>query len=139
MKVIPFLTVLVLCVTGCGNHSAIDEQKVVGSWQTDVPSKLSQVFAFRADHTYSIGDPNNPRIQTMTFGYWRLDGNHLTTDMRIVATNVAMGFGRSGMTNEERALIKSSVTVRISSITDSTMVWRDSLHFDGLTLKKVSQ
>lgn len=126
-----------MCVSGCGSQT-IDEQQIVGAWQTDVPTKLTQVFTFRADHTYTIGDPNKPKIPTLTFGYWRLDGNHLTTDMRLLATNSAMGFSSSEMTKEKSELINASATVRIASINDSTMVRRDSLHMDGLTLKKLS-
>jgi hypothetical protein len=98
MKIIPLFAVLILCVSGCGSHT-IDEQKVIGAWQLDVPSKYSQVFTFNADHTYTIGDPNKPKLPTLTYGYWRLNGNRLTTDMRILATNDLIA--KSEMTNEK--------------------------------------
>lgn len=131
MKIVSLFAVFALCASGCGNHS-IDEQKVVGSWQVVSPYPISVVYKFNPDHTYSIGDPSKtgkPIRFPAPCGHWRFDGNHLITDMGLMDTNNVQATS---------FLTSDSVSYRVTSITDSSMVWHDDTHLMGMTWKKIN-
>ncbi len=134
---IKFLVVIVLlCAAGCGRE-AIDEHKVIGAWRIDIPRKKSLVYDFREDHTYTMGTPDKAGVP---WGYWRLEGNRLTQDSRLLAANLHTNANtKTELVGERDMVANMTTTVTITSISDTEMTWRGDASFAGLTLKKVSQ
>lgn len=97
----------------------IEEAKLLGSWQADVPMTKS-VFTFHINHTFSLtGNGSN------LVGKWSLDGNYLVIDKQSwTSGNTAVNI--SGRTQR----------TKIAELTDSMLVLRN-FGGDATSMKRV--
>lgn len=122
---------LVLLLGGCG--SSLNESKLVGGWEADLPAPKRITYVFHNDHTYEMRVAGQAgSIQ----GNWKLEGATLEISLK--------SFGAYGMTNDLpalNALNSQKQKVRIAKLDDSIMVWRSGIEVTGggLKLKRVKR
>jgi hypothetical protein len=123
-------TVIVLSflLAGCSQKSVNEkdsgqDNKLIGSWQTveDRPS----IYNFQKDHTFTITYQGSGTIvqSAAAKGSWKLDNNQLVTALQDYNLN---GSGFSSSQN-------GTATHAIVEITDSTMVWSNTIWRAGVS------
>ena len=120
---------LALCIllVGCGGPvQPIQPGKILGSWQVDSPLPKSMVFTFRQDRTYELGVTGEPGG---VIGRWEIQGDLLITDMGSVSNQ----FGADNIF----AGVATASTNKITKLTDSRMVWRNSGEWKGMMLNRL--
>jgi hypothetical protein len=113
-----------LLIAGCG--VAPTENKLIGTWQVELPPRQKIVYTFLKDHTYTMTISGQAGSLN---GTWTLESGILKTTMGSAsAYGLTNAFPLTGLSSQKNLIVK---------LTDSTMVWRDPLRNSGLNLKRV--
>ncbi len=117
---------LCLLLASCGFVPS--EQKLIGTWQVDLPTPKKLVYDFRTNHTYSMRIAGEAGAMQ---GTWKLNANVLTMTMG--------SFTANGMSNP-LPIIKglSTQNTAVVRLTKSSMVWRVGMVGSGLKLRRVT-